>query len=97
MPRRRGRPSVPIEDDPDRYRLAAWRAFHADGYSSFNASRLALFATDAEGGPITIEDIEGLVSKASASRRRSRLTRSIPTRDRGGWRPRRSAPSPRSG
>jgi hypothetical protein len=32
-----GRPLVPIEENPDRYKLAAWRAFFADGFSSFNA------------------------------------------------------------
>jgi len=63
----RGRPPVPIEQDPDRFKLACWRAFFADGFSSFNASRLALLVTDVEGGPITIEDIEGLLSKASAT------------------------------
>jgi hypothetical protein len=68
--RRRGRPkgsTVPIEEDPDRYKLAAWRAFYADGFSSFNASRLALLATDPDGGPITIEDVDGLLAKASAT------------------------------
>jgi hypothetical protein len=63
----RGRPPVPIEEDPDRFKLAAWRAFYADGYSSFTASRLALLATDVEGGPITIEDVEAVLHKASAT------------------------------
>ena len=63
----RGRPPVPIEKNPDRYKLAAWRAFYADGFNSFDASRLALLVTDAEGGPITVEDLEGQLSKASAA------------------------------
>ena len=62
-----GRPPVPIEQDPDRFKIACWWAFAGDGFSSFNASRLALLATDVEGGPITVEDVEGLLSKASAT------------------------------
>jgi hypothetical protein len=62
----RGRPPVPIEENPDRFKLAAWRAFYADGFSSFNASRLALLATDVEGGRITMEDVEAVLTKASA-------------------------------
>jgi hypothetical protein len=64
---RRGRPPVPIERDPDRFKLACWRAFYADGFSSFTAARLALLVTDIEGGEITVEDIEGVLHKASAT------------------------------
>jgi hypothetical protein len=39
----------------------------AQNFSSFNASRLALLATDVEGGPLTVEDIEGVLRKASAT------------------------------
>ena len=62
--RRRGRPVVPIEHDPQQFEIAAWWAFHEMGCGPFDAARRALLAI--RGGPITIEDIEGLLRIASA-------------------------------
>ena len=64
-----GRPPgpVPIEEDPDRFKLAAWRAFYAEGFGKFESSRLALLVTDPERGPITIEDVEGVCHKATTT------------------------------
>ena len=64
-PRRRGRPPVPIERDPQRFEIAAWRAFHKDGCGPFDAARRALLAI--KGGPITLEDIEGVLRRAAAT------------------------------
>jgi len=64
-PRRRGRPPVPIERDPQRFEIAAWWAFHEGGCGSFDAARRALLAV--KGGPITLEDIEGVLRRASAT------------------------------
>src|SRR5262249_30707411 len=63
-PRRRGRPSVPIEDDPQRFEIACWWAFHGMGFGPFDAARRALLATN--GGPISMEDVEGVLIMASA-------------------------------
>jgi hypothetical protein len=64
--RQRGRPpgAVPIERDPQRYEIAAWRAFVGMGLGQFDAARRALLAV--KGGPITIEDVEGVLRLASA-------------------------------
>ena len=64
-PRRRGRPPVPIERDPQRVEIAAWWAFHEGGCGPFDAARRALLAV--KGGPITLEDIEGVLRRASAT------------------------------
>ena len=64
---KRGRPPGPIADDPDRFKLAAWRAFYAEGFDKFESARLALLVTDPEGGRITIEVIEGFYRKATAT------------------------------
>jgi len=63
-PRRRGRPSVPIEDDPQRFEIACWWTFHGMGFGPFDAARRALLATN--GGPISMEDVEGVLIMASA-------------------------------
>jgi hypothetical protein len=63
--RQRGRPPVPIEQDPQRFELAAWWAFHEDGCGPFDAARRALLAV--KGGPITLEDVEGVLHRASAT------------------------------
>ena len=63
-PRRRGRPSVPIERDPQRFEIACWWAFHGMGFGPFDAARRALLATN--GGPISMEDVEGVLIMASA-------------------------------
>ena len=60
-----GRPSVPIEDDPQRFEIACWWAFTEMGLGKFDAARRALLAT--KGGPVTLEDIEGVLVKASAT------------------------------
>jgi len=62
---RRGRPPVPIERDPRRFEIACWWAFTEMGLGKFDAARRALLAT--KGGPITLEDIEGMLVRASAS------------------------------
>jgi len=64
-PHRRGRPSVPIERDPQRFEIACWWAFTEMGLGKFDAARRALLAT--KGGPITLEDIEGVLVRASAT------------------------------
>ena len=64
-PCRRGRPPVPIERDPQRFEIACWWAFHEMGLGKFDAARRALLAT--EGGPITLEDIEGVLIRATAT------------------------------
>jgi hypothetical protein len=62
--RRRGRPKSSIELDPQRFEVACWWAFHEMGCSPFDAARRALLAV--KGGPITLEDIEGIRVLASA-------------------------------
>ena len=64
QPRRRGRPPVPIERDPQRFEIACWWAFHGMGFGPFDAARRALLATN--GGPISMEDVEGVLIMASA-------------------------------
>jgi hypothetical protein len=64
-PCRRGRPPVPIERDPQRFEIACWWAFTEMGLGKFDAARRALLAT--KGGPITLEGIEGVLVKASAT------------------------------
>jgi hypothetical protein len=61
----RGRPPVPIERDPQRFEIACWWAFIEMGFGKFDAARRALLAT--KGGPITMEDIEGVLRRASAT------------------------------
>ena len=63
--RRGGRPPVPIERDPQRFEIACWWAFHEMGLGKFDAARRALLAT--KGGPITLEDIEGVLIRATAT------------------------------
>jgi len=63
--RRRGRPRVPIERDPHRFEIACWGAFHEMGFGKFDAARRALLAT--KSGPITLEDVEGILIRASAT------------------------------
>jgi hypothetical protein len=65
MPRGRPRDSrIAIEDDPQRFELAAWHAFVGMGFGEFDAARRALLAV--RGGEITIEDIETVWAMASA-------------------------------
>jgi len=64
-PHRRGRPPVPIERDPQRFEIACWWAFTEMGLGKFDAARRALLAT--KGGPITLEDIEGVLIRATAT------------------------------
>jgi len=67
LARRRGRPKgsiTPIERDPQRFAIAAWWAFHGMGFGPFDAARRALLATN--GGPISMEDVEGVLIMASA-------------------------------
>jgi hypothetical protein len=61
----RGRRPVPIGQDPQRFEIAAWWAFHEDGCGPFDAARRALLAV--KGGPITVENIEGVLHRASAT------------------------------
>src|SRR5258708_35857098 len=61
----RGRRPVPIGQDPQQFEIAAWWAFHGDGCGPFDAARRALLAV--KGGPITVEDIEGVLHRASAT------------------------------
>jgi hypothetical protein len=63
--RRRGRPRLPIERDPQRFEIACWWAFHEMGLGKFDAARRALLAT--KSGPITLEDVEGILIRASAT------------------------------
>src|SRR5205807_10509357 len=63
--RRRGRPPVAIEQDPQRFEIACWWAFHEMGLGKFDAARRALLAT--KSGPITLEDIEGVLIRATAT------------------------------
>ena len=62
---RRGRRPVPIERDPQRFELACWWAFHEMGCGPFDAARRALLAT--KGGPITLQDVEGVLHMASCT------------------------------
>ena len=62
---KRGRPPVPIERDPQRYEIAAWWALTQGGLGAFDAARRALLAV--KGGPITLQDIEGVLQMASAA------------------------------
>jgi hypothetical protein len=61
---KRGRPVVPIERDPQRFEIACWWAFTGMGFGGFDAARRALLTT--KGGPIMLEDIEGVLIRASA-------------------------------
>jgi hypothetical protein len=63
-PRRRGRPPVAIEQDRRRFEIACWWAFTEMGLGKFDAARRALLAV--KGGPITLEDIEAVLVRASA-------------------------------
>jgi hypothetical protein len=68
MKRRRGRPHgsiKQIERDPQRFEIACWWAFTEMGLGKFDAARRALLAT--RGGPISLEDVEGMLIKASAT------------------------------
>ena len=56
---------VPIEQNRQRFEIAAWWAFHEDGCGPFDAARRALLAV--KGGPITVEGIEGVLHRASAT------------------------------
>jgi hypothetical protein len=65
--KKRGRPKgsvVPIERDPQRFEIACWWAFHEMGCGAFDAARRALLAS--KGGPITLEDVDGVLLLASA-------------------------------
>jgi hypothetical protein len=62
MPKR-GRPAIPIERDPQRFELACWWAFHEMGCGPFDAARRSLMVV--KGGPITLEDIEGVLRLSS--------------------------------
>ena len=61
----RGRPPLAIERDPQRFEIACWWAFTEMGLGKFDAARRALLAT--KGGPITLEDIEGVLIRATAT------------------------------
>jgi hypothetical protein len=52
-----------IEDDPQRFELACWWAFVGMGFDQFDAARRALLVV---GGPITMEDVLGVLHKANA-------------------------------
>jgi hypothetical protein len=64
--KRRGRPpgQLPIEQNPQRFEIAAWWAFRGMGLGPFDAARRALLAV--KGGDFSVEDIEGLLHLASA-------------------------------
>ena len=62
---KRGRPPVPIERDPQRFEIACWWAFTQSGLGAFDAARRALLAV--KGGPITLQDIEGVLQMATAT------------------------------
>ena len=64
-PRRRGRPPVPIERDPQRFEIAAWWAFLGFGIGPFGAARRALIVV--KGGPISMADIEGVLRLSQVS------------------------------
>jgi hypothetical protein len=64
-PRRRGRPPAAIDQDPQRFEIACWWALAEMGVGKFDAARRALLAV--KGGPITVEDVEGLLRLASAT------------------------------
>jgi hypothetical protein len=62
-----GRPkgsAIPIEQDRQRYEIAAWVAFVEEGLGPFDAARRALLAV--KGGSFSVEDIEGLAQLANA-------------------------------
>jgi hypothetical protein len=61
---KRGRPPVPIERDKQKFEIACCLAFVGTGFGKFEAARYALLAIG--GGPITLEDVEGVLRKASA-------------------------------
>jgi hypothetical protein len=64
--RRRGeRGSIPIERNPARFEIAIWWALIEEGHGAFDAARRALLAV--KGGTFTLEDIEGVLTKASAA------------------------------
>ena len=65
MKRRRGRPRRSIENNPERFAIACWWAFTEIGLGKFDAARRALLVI--KGGPIGLEDIEGVLIKASAT------------------------------
>jgi hypothetical protein len=56
--------AIPIEQDPQRYEIAAWVAFVGEGVGPFDAARRALLAV--RGGAVSVSDIEGLLHVASA-------------------------------
>lgn len=61
----RGRPTRGIAQDPQRFEIACWWAFsQGNGIGAFDAARRALLAV--KGGPITLQDIEGVLHQASA-------------------------------
>jgi hypothetical protein len=62
---KRGRPPMLIERDPQRFEIACWWAFYKMGCGPFDAARRALLAV--KGGPITVEDIEGVLQQASTT------------------------------
>src|SRR5262245_18957364 len=67
MRRRRGRPkgsTVPIERDRQKFEVACWWAFVGMGFGQFDAARRALLVV--KGGPITLQDIDGVLHMASA-------------------------------
>jgi hypothetical protein len=61
----RGRPPAAIERDPQRFEIACWWAFTEMGLGKFDAARRALLAV--KGGAITLEDVEGVLIRASAT------------------------------
>ena len=62
---KRGRPRRPIERDAQRYEIACWWAFTQSGLGAFDAARRALLAV--KGGPISLQDVEGVLQMASAT------------------------------
>lgn len=56
--------AIPIEQDPQRYEIAAWWAFVEEGLGPFDSARRALLTV--KGGPFTVEDIERLAQLANA-------------------------------
>jgi len=64
-PRRRGRPPVPIERNPQRFEIAAWWAFLGFGIGPFGAARRALIVV--KDGPISMADIEGVLRLSQVS------------------------------
>jgi hypothetical protein len=80
---------VPIERHRQRFEIALWWGLTQMGLGPFDAARRALLAT--KGGPIQLEDVEGVLVLTSAEIPLPPPDRESPTRACAGSPPRRNA------